>query len=99
METVRVVGMDVHKDGIQLAVLSDRRQGREIEFGCQVGGDPAAVKKVTRRVRREHRVVAGYEAGCMGFQLQRALQFSEEVLGERCRSITAASRSWRRSWD
>ena len=30
-----------------------------------------AVRKVIRRVCREHRVVAGYEAGCMGYHLQR----------------------------
>ena len=39
-------------------------------------GDPAAVKKVIRRVCREHRVVAGYEAGCMGYHLQRSLHNS-----------------------
>ena len=76
MESVRFVGMDVHKDSIQMAVLSDQRHGAEIEFGRQVGSDPAAVKKVLRRVFREHRVVAGYEAGCMGYHLQRSLQDS-----------------------
>ena len=40
MESVRFVGMDVHKDAILLAVLNDRRQGREIEFGRQVCSDP-----------------------------------------------------------
>ena len=74
MESVRFVGMDVHKDAIQLAVLGELRHGRQIEFERQVGSDPAAVKKVMRRLSREHRVLAGYEAGCMGFHLQRALQ-------------------------
>ena len=74
MESVRFVGMDVHKDAIQLAVLGELRHGRQIEFERQVGSDPAAVKKVIRRLSREHWVLAGYEAGCMGFHLQRALQ-------------------------
>ena len=76
MESVRFVGMDVHKDSIQMAVLSDQRHGAEIEFERQVASDPAAVKKVIRRVCREHRVVAGYEAGCMGYHLQRSLHNS-----------------------
>ena len=63
MESVRFVGMDVHKNSIQMAVLSDQRHGAEIEFERQVGSDPAAVKKVIRRVCQEHRIVAGYEAG------------------------------------
>ena len=87
MESVRFVGMDVHKDAIQLAVLGDRRHGREIEFERQVGSDPAAVKKVIRRVRREYRMVAGYEAGCMGFHLQRALQ----QIGVECVVIAPSS--------
>ena len=31
MESVRFVGMDVHKHSIQMAVLSDQRHGAEIE--------------------------------------------------------------------
>ena len=37
MESVRFVGMDVHKNSIQMAVLSDQRHGGEIEFERQVG--------------------------------------------------------------
>ena len=40
MESVRFVGIDVHKYAIQLAVLSDRRQGREIEFEALGGTEP-----------------------------------------------------------
>ena len=50
MESVRFVGMDVHKDSIQMAVFSDRRHGAEIEFERQVASDSGAVKKVLRRV-------------------------------------------------
>ena len=76
IESVRFVGMDVHKDSIQMAVLSDQRHGAEIKLARQVASDPAAVKKVIRRVCREHRVMAGYEAGCMGYHLQRSLHNS-----------------------
>ena len=37
MDSVRFVGMDVHKNSIQMAVLSDQRHGAEIEFERQVG--------------------------------------------------------------
>ena len=66
MGSVRFAGMDVHKDSIQLAVLTDQRGDREIEFERQVASDLGGVKKVVRRLRRDHRVVAGYEAGCIG---------------------------------
>ena len=36
MESVRFVGMDVHKDSIQMAVLSEQRHGVEIEFERQL---------------------------------------------------------------
>ena len=56
MESVRFVGMDVHKDSIQLAVLTEQRDDREIEFERQIASDPAGVKRVIRRLCREHRV-------------------------------------------
>ena len=72
MESVRFVGMDVHKDTIDLAVLGGH--GGQVDFERRVGGTPEAVKKVIRQLKRNHLVVAGYEAGCMGFHLQRSLQ-------------------------
>lgn len=87
MESVRFVGMDVHKDSIQLAVLTDQRDDREIEFERQIASDPAGVKRVIRRLCREHRVLAGYEAGCMGYHLQRAVQ----EVGAECVVIAPSS--------
>ena len=63
MESVRFVGMDVHKDTIDLAVLGGH--GGQVDFERRVGGTPEAVKKVIRQLKRNHLVVAGYEAGCM----------------------------------
>src|SRR5687768_5222677 len=64
------VGMDVHKDSIEIA-LADAAEVRR--YG-QVAGDASAVDRVVRKLRSAHRdLVFVYEAGPCGFWIQRRL--------------------------
>jgi transposase len=64
------VGMDVHKDSIEIA-LADAAEVRR--YG-QVGGDASSVDRAVRKLRSVHRdLMFIYEAGPCGFWLQRRL--------------------------
>lgn len=64
------VGMDVHKESIEIA-LADALEVRR--FG-QIGGDMASVDRAVRKLRSAHRdLVFVYEAGPCGFWLYRRL--------------------------
>ena len=65
------VGMDVHKDSIDIAV-ADAYEARH--FG-RVGGDAASVDRAVRKLRSRHRnFTVIYEAGPCGFWLYRRLR-------------------------
>ena len=54
------VGMDVHKDSIEIAIADDN----EVRRYGQVGGDASAVDRVVRKLRSAHRdLMFVYEAG------------------------------------
>ena len=65
------IGMDVHKESIDIAI-ADTREARH--FG-RVGGDAASVDRVVRKLRSVHRKPTFvYEAGPCGFWLYRRLK-------------------------
>lgn len=65
------VGMDVHKDSIEIAI-AEEKEARH--FG-RVGGDAAALDRAVRKLRSVHRSpVFVYEAGPCGFWIYRRLR-------------------------
>lgn len=68
METVRFVGLDVHKDTVAVAVAEPGREAPAL-----MGIFPHDVPKLVKRLRRLGAVKCCYEAGPTGFGLQRAL--------------------------
>src|SRR6266545_7027722 len=64
------VGMDVHKDSIEIAIADEN----EVRRYGQVGGDASSVDRVVRKLRSAHRdLMFVYEAGPCGFWLWRRL--------------------------
>jgi len=54
------VGMDVHKESVDIAIAD----GREARLFGRVGGDAAALERAVRKIRSVHRdVMFVYEAG------------------------------------
>lgn len=68
METVRFVGLDVHKDTVAVAVADPGREAPAL-----LGTFPHDVSMLVKRLRRLGLVKCCYEAGPTGFGLQRAL--------------------------
>jgi len=70
MSSVFYVGMDVHKDSVRLAVLKGRE--KETTYEGTMKNDVAKIVKTVKAYTAKGTVLAGYEAGCMGYTLQRA---------------------------
>jgi transposase len=72
-ETVRYIGLDVHKASISVSVAEDGRNG-EVRFIGAIPNTPPDVAKLTRRLAKEgHRLEFCYEAGPCGYGLYRQL--------------------------
>jgi len=71
METVFYAGMDVHKDSIQIAVLKNGAPQPDTE--TRIPYDFTKVRKFFHSLQKKGTAFAAYEAGGMGFELERFL--------------------------
>lgn len=82
MKSVYYAGMDVHKDSIRIAVLHGNE--RETVYEGTFENDVAKVVKKLKSFAKQGTVIAAYEAGCMGYTLQRGISKA----GIECRVIS-----------
>jgi hypothetical protein len=67
MKSVFYVGMDVHKESVRIAVLKGTE--KETVYEATVKNDIPRITKIVSKYLTQGSVVAGYEAGCMGYML------------------------------
>jgi len=82
MGTVYHVGLDVHKETIEVSVF--RNWNQQPEYEKRVRNDHKTIIKQLKKLQKDGHVETCYEAGCMGFTLKRALEES----GISCRIVS-----------
>ena len=71
MTSIRFVGMDVHKDSVNIAVLDHGKN--ELTFEKQLSNDRARIGREMRRLAEGYTLLCCYEAGPCGYELKRFL--------------------------
>jgi transposase len=71
MSSLFYIGMDVHKESVRIAVLKGKE--KETVYEGTFRNNIENIVKFVRLHADKGPTVAGYEAGCMGYTLQRAL--------------------------
>jgi transposase len=71
MKKVYYIGLDVHKDNTQMAVL-DAKSKEPLKIKV-IDSDPIKVAKEVFPYQKEGKVQVAYQAGCMGYTLYRVL--------------------------
>lgn len=71
MENVYHVGLDVHKETIEVSIF--RNWDQEPMYEKRLASDENNLSDLLRRYQKQGHVEACYEAGCMGYTLQRHL--------------------------
>lgn len=82
MKTVYHVGLDVHKETVEMSVFRNRET--EPEYEQKMNNEHRTIIHHLRRLQQRGEVQVCYEAGCMGFILHRALRDA----GIECRIIS-----------
>jgi transposase len=77
MSNVRFVGLDVHAETIAVAIADPEGEVRSLGT---IPNDAQAVRRLVKKLRCDHPLHVAYEAGPMGYVLQRQLT----ELGVRC---------------
>ena len=85
--TTLYVGLDVHKDSVDIATCAGARDAKPEHLGTMGGGLEPVTKALRRLVSRGARLHIVYEAGPCGFVLQRHL----DALGWHCEVIAPSS--------
>ncbi|HEX9758123.1 MAG TPA: IS110 family transposase [Nitrospiria bacterium] len=72
-DSITIVGLDVHKDSIEI-VIAETTGSREVRHFGKIGGNMASLDKAIRKLKSSHRELRFvYEAGPCGYEIYRHL--------------------------